>query len=1624
MAYTPLEMISGINPNTSFLLDLDTKKRMANVFEDVKEPMQYQVPTIEMPDPLEGLSQPQIFAEGNKGTTIVDAVNSGDPALRKLALNKILNGTATNALEAGVGDVKITPYYKWQDKFLNDEFGLNPNLSQAQNEQYYYQNQYDIKTNAGKLISNVGKFIGRTVPSAALKLGEGFGYIGAMAYAGFENLADAITGQDNHNFMATVSENAFSRRLSEMEEGLKNSSLLSVYKPVDWEQKGFFDKMSYGALWTDEFADGVAFLASAAVPAMVIGKLGKGISLLSKNAKAWNASMRFLGTESLGDVGSVIYNTTMESAVEAAEGFKQYKQDLKDKRNQKKEGFENLSDDEIDRMAGEVAADRFKANMGILAVSNLFENKFIFKPLANRLARATTGSTTRAGAHAILDEAGEAIETKAAKTWFGRFMGSREGKFNPLARVPFYGKRFLKASVMEGLWEENAQLAAERWAASSTYQNAFGDQVNAEKQLWKQYLNQTEATFKGEDRENETSIGLGALIGIFGTGVVAKAFGGTNPDGSMNFFGGERKTQIANAKAGIQRYNEAYRNMLSLSDIHNTDDKGNKTINAEKVAAKAKALQDFGFQQITTEQIKDPVFRKKLQQDLFAHYIAAAVQADLHEGLIGRLDNMNKISKEKLQSLGLNTEDVFGDPLKYAERGKELIREYKNIENTNSFKPASLSFQEHSRKEQDRKYFSYMAYARMKSSEDAEREYGDQVLTDEAEIKNVFSATSDMYPFHLDKITRYNRLAIEREALNQSIDEFEFFGHSSMVKMAKERIKEIDREKKQIKDDLNALPEAQDRIKEVGETENTMLEDTKINSIVRVMNNSLLENASKQAQLFIDIKRNKVLHERLKDPSTGLDAYEEYLEYLAKRKVTEQEADANPNLEIVKEETEALKEREKGITEVQKMEDDGTMTNDELEKEKEALATTIAKNNAIANPPKPPVDPAVERKMDSTIDEMERRRAEAMAGITPDAANPGYFSTLIEDENGKLSSIVAPSEQDLVNMINAEVDKALDSVEEIISTSRINPATTTFSNDIESATSFFQTGDNTDNVLSEYDEESAHKYESPLSTINKAANVILNPKNPDEIIYDVEEMNPNSYTAALDASIRKGVNRDLYEPVVMLDREEWLNRLSPEDRAKTLEEGVGIVLVFRNKKDGSFLSVGQQITGPRFKAHKDKIIAHAIDDVNKENTGFNVHKDLRAQIKSARRRMTLPEVYASYQADEKVSNFIRTQLLMGKDSEILVDAVPFGTGIVPLADDTFVVERFRAYSPKFVLITKENIDSYPGATEGKMYVTFPGKVDRNSEAKFFQVNAPSIFGITTVDSTSPEDQALAKRIELYVQDVISGRTTFETKEEAIEIIQRFLEKIIYTKKGTAQLDIVKTSKGAYVIEYVSINKEGERKTLRNTANIKLNVNNRIYLGLENLPVPDENGILVEITNKQYVDFIEARLKTNRKVLKTKDNKLHLDPINAYYNLEYLKSVPAETKEGEEKVEETLSSEEEKTESSSLPNNIYIIGSMQIDLEALSSTYVGSPKPEAKAKATEEFLSKAAELQAKDDNVVFGERENNKKQKIYFFGNKKIGTFVLFDNKLNQIKREEKFSKENPELYQEIQNQCK
>ncbi len=708
---------TGIDPNNLLNLRLDTQERMRDLTDGFNVP-NYVPPQSFIPKHFEG----DDILQGNaKLPTLDDALSSKNPDIARAAQQELYKRVDKDPKSKGWGVGRYLEYQPGQNAFTQDHwwkekqytmYGFDPYKSIAENEDWLHKQTWDNYSLPGQIWRGVGTFAGRTLSKLVTGLVGTVGDVGAIAWNELQELGDAAGITDGkNNFWADVSNNWLSRKMTEVDDYTKQE-ILPVYKALDYDQKGAWNKLMDPYTWQTSFADGAGFLLQFAIPGSMFGKaamagkmsraigefstiaeleaLGPEGKLLAEQlaksgktieqAKNVSGFSKFMGLEipettkfgkfagklsegltgskDLGGISAHLFNTSMEAVSETKSGFDDTVQNLREK---------GMSEQEAIKIASENAPTQFWLNMGILSASNAFENKLLQKAIGNRGLEFGRK----------LDVGGEPIEPNPT-TWFGKALEKTFGEGNKWGnRVKFYGKLGLESAWWEGYWEENAQTAAQRYAAGryTRYGDDTGKEGKEEKSIgfWSQYIRQTIDAAKGNDREAADSIMAGVVIGVLGGTTFAK-------------MSNERKEEIADKAKVIADYKNARDAWLSLSasteDLYDKNgkldtDKAKKK--AEDINEKLKKMSSVFIKAITADQLVDPQEREELQHQVFADYVKAHILNGTADQLVNRLANWGEKSPGELALYGV-TPELQKDSAKWSALVQKLVDVWDNIQ--------------------------------------------------------------------------------------------------------------------------------------------------------------------------------------------------------------------------------------------------------------------------------------------------------------------------------------------------------------------------------------------------------------------------------------------------------------------------------------------------------------------------------------------------------------------------------------------------------------------------------------------------------------------------------------------------------------------------------------------------------------------------------------------------------------------------------------------------------------------------------------------------------------------------------------------------------------------------------
>lgn len=997
------ELSSGLSSSKLLNMRLDTKERMRDLTEGFNIP-DYQPPKPFIPKTIDGDTLIKGHAEL---PNLQEALYSKDPEIASAAALQAKANAANDPTAKGLGMRRDVLYQEGQNKFTSKHwwkednqtmYGFDPTKSIAQNEDFLHTQLWDNYSVGGQIWRGVGTFAGRTLSKLVTGLVGTVGDLGAIAWNGLQEVGDLMNINDGtkNNFWEDVSNNWLSRQMEAADQYTKNS-ILPTYKALDYDNKGAWSKLMDPYTWTGSFADGAGFLLQFAIPGAAFGsfakagKLSRMIGLLEESvvaaeatgnaAKIAKATMtlekaknvsgftRLMGAEISGttkfgktagnvsefltgskDVGGIsahLFNTSMEAVSETKSGFDDTVRDLMEK---------GMSREEAVRIAGENAPSQFWINMGILSASNAFENKLLQKAVGNRGLR----NIQKLGV-------GTEVAEKEASTVVGKFF--RNNTWGN--RISYYGKNAIKASIMEGYWEENAQTAASRWARGSYIRKGDDTNDNGVEEttqgglvgFFKQMYKQTIDAAQGKDREAADSIMAGVVIGVLG---------GT----TMTKISGERKAEFkdkANHIAKFRNNKDAWLELNTLSsDIYDKDgkiDQKKADERAEQINQKLEKIQSVFARTVTGESLIDPHQREVLQHQVFADYVKAHIMNDTHESLVHRLRNWNKTSESELSLYGVSPE-MKQDATKWADVAEKLIDKWNEIKDIKYGAPKDETVDSYLNKSHAIKslIFDYTALAEM--SKTLAQRYSD--LKDEV---NPFTKFADQQA--------YNEQFAHLQSLEQTLKEEDVPFRQEKIQLKIDQVKKELSEKKKNLTDLGKSKEDVSGFmfpKEVDPKD----EFKDMNDI-----NNYLTYQWYQTQHEEAAKTHEDLVKEYSDEKTGIEKYNKVVDYwdnerkkLEEGKQDEEDTkDFKSQMEVAQKELEDL-QISLAAAESQDQKDEISAKIKEKEAEIEALKTKFDKDETDLD--EPPVE-TDEEPLPEDGDQLGAKdyQGEALANETP-----------------------------------------------------------------------------------------------------------------------------------------------------------------------------------------------------------------------------------------------------------------------------------------------------------------------------------------------------------------------------------------------------------------------------------------------------------------------------------------------------------------------------------------------------------------------------------------------------------------------------------------------------------------
>ena len=582
--------------------------------------------------------------------------------------------------QTGYATPKWTPE-KIVEKYDDQDYGY---IYGIDNDDFYGKRESWYET--------VGKAVPRLAMGVIDKVGMGVGFIAGLVnpWNWGEAIYNTATDQPGGNLIDIASDNSMYKIFEGIDEWTKNEWLPTFQEAADRE-KGFWARAGSDLdFWTDDFVDGVSFLAAAWIPGAVLGELGAGAAMASRLGKVaqglgmagevgaagieeaavltrWFAQSGKAARD-LNAFNSWAIATSSEAMFEASA----VRKDILNSPDYDVNGDAILNpatgrmftSDEKKKMAGQGALNTFLMNAAVLGVSNVFEYKYLSKLMGNAapaVEKGLIGGALNLGEEATLKAASPFWKTLAKQTALG--------------------------TLREGIYEENMQLAIQRYNTQYGIQGKIGGMFDAD--TWintlKQAKKQTVDAAYGNDNEAAQSIGMGGLIGsIFGAGTSRY---------------GENREQ-KHAQAVMAAFNNSQNSFLKFGDVfkYNTVDaldKEGNPIKTKQIVLDSKGNPVYDYDKIysvaTGMKLNADMFDNsfneifKYNQDLlrtrgWADLVTAHTNAGLEKTLMAKLEKLENADPVSLAKLGFLKDETFPAQLqKYKGIASEIIAQNKAL---------------------------------------------------------------------------------------------------------------------------------------------------------------------------------------------------------------------------------------------------------------------------------------------------------------------------------------------------------------------------------------------------------------------------------------------------------------------------------------------------------------------------------------------------------------------------------------------------------------------------------------------------------------------------------------------------------------------------------------------------------------------------------------------------------------------------------------------------------------------------------------------------------------------------------------------------------------------------------
>lgn len=282
---------------------------------------------------------------------------------------------------------RIAPY---KGKFYEGS-PSDPNQSAIKGENQPWLDKFSAGL-SGNTLSVITKFV------------TGVGEVGGGIYDAITNVVPGVarSRKDKHgSYFPHLFENFLTKGLNYVEDDLIKEKLLPVHGGLDYQSDRLLTRMGDIAFWSSDAADAFAFTVSAAIPVGGFTKAAKALGWTKKVVEAGKVTEILTAKGNLFvKLGTASWNTMMEAGLEGKEGLDNIRETLANKyHNTSYEALSKEQKQNINKEAGPLAANIFKANAAALAGPNLIQAAFFVGPVkraSSKLIRGIRAGTIKA----------------------------------------------------------------------------------------------------------------------------------------------------------------------------------------------------------------------------------------------------------------------------------------------------------------------------------------------------------------------------------------------------------------------------------------------------------------------------------------------------------------------------------------------------------------------------------------------------------------------------------------------------------------------------------------------------------------------------------------------------------------------------------------------------------------------------------------------------------------------------------------------------------------------------------------------------------------------------------------------------------------------------------------------------------------------------------------------------------------------------------------------------------------------------------------------------------------------------------------------------------------------------